>query len=105
MMRMPGMVMTMARMVMTHICFRRRNREQRENVLGELVLTEREYARDLKLTWQVMIMIRMMLMIMIMMRMRMMIKVMMMGEKMSKADMSGTVLVDIILMTTLVMTT
>lgn len=70
MMRMPGMmmtgmVMTMARMVMTHNCFRRRNREQRENVLGELVLTEREYARDLKLTWQVMIM-----MIMIMVRMR-----------------------------------
>ena len=32
---------------------RRRNREQRENVLGELVLTEREYGRDLKLTWQV----------------------------------------------------
>merc|ERR1719422_2754301 len=31
---------------------RRRNREQRENVLGELVLTEREYGRDLKLTWQ-----------------------------------------------------
>ena len=44
---------------------RRRNREQRENVLGELVLTEREYARDLKLTWQVMIM-----MIMIMVRTR-----------------------------------
>eukprot|EP00092_Neocalanus_flemingeri_P059232 GFUD01070744.1.p1 GENE.GFUD01070744.1~~GFUD01070744.1.p1 ORF type:complete len:905 (+),score=202.84 GFUD01070744.1:37-2751(+) len=31
---------------------RRRNKEQRENVLGELVITEREYCRDLKLTWQ-----------------------------------------------------
>ena len=81
MMRMPGMVMTMARMVMTHNCFRRRNREQRENVLGELVLTEREYARDLKLTWQVMMMMMMMMMmIMIMVRMRMTTKVMMMGD-------------------------
>jgi len=31
---------------------RRRNKEQRENVLGELMITEREYARDLRLTWQ-----------------------------------------------------
>ena len=46
---------------------RRRNREQRENVLGELVLTEREYARDLKLTWQVIMMIMMMMMMMMMM--------------------------------------
>ena len=77
MMRMPGMmmtgmVMTMARMVMTHICFRRRNREQRENVLGELVLTEREYARDLKLTWQVMMML-MIIMLMRVMKIMMMI--------------------------------
>jgi len=32
---------------------RGKNKEQRENVLGELVITEREYCRDLKLTWQV----------------------------------------------------
>lgn len=37
----------------TLLLHRRRNKEQRENVVGELLLTEREYARDLKLTWQV----------------------------------------------------
>jgi len=31
---------------------RRRNKERRENVMGELVITEREYCRDLKLMWQ-----------------------------------------------------
>ena len=30
---------------------RQKNREQRENVIGELITTEREYCRDLKLTW------------------------------------------------------
>ena len=34
------------------IYFRQKNKEQRENVIGELVTTEREYCRDLKLTWQ-----------------------------------------------------
>ena len=34
------------------IIFRQKNKEQRENVIGELVTTEREYCRDLKLTWQ-----------------------------------------------------
>ena len=34
------------------IFFRQKNKEQRENVIGELVTTEREYCRDLKLTWQ-----------------------------------------------------
>ena len=33
--------------------YRRRNKERRENVMGELVITEREYCRDLKLMWQV----------------------------------------------------
>ena len=32
--------------------FSKKNREQRENVIGELVQTEREFCRDLKLTWQ-----------------------------------------------------
>ena len=31
---------------------RRKNKEQRENVIGELIMTEREFCRDLKLTWQ-----------------------------------------------------
>jgi hypothetical protein len=30
----------------------RKNRERRENVISELVVTEREFCRDLKLTWQ-----------------------------------------------------
>ena len=34
------------------LIFRQKNKEQRENVIGELVTTEREYCRDLKLTWQ-----------------------------------------------------
>ena len=32
--------------------FSRKNRERRENVISELVVTEREFCRDLKLTWQ-----------------------------------------------------
>lgn len=32
---------------------RRKNREHRENVISELVQTEAEFCRDLKLTWQV----------------------------------------------------
>jgi hypothetical protein len=32
---------------------RRKNREQRENVVQELIKTEREYCRDLSLTSQV----------------------------------------------------
>lgn len=31
--------------------FRQKNKEQRENVISELIITEREYCRDLKLTW------------------------------------------------------
>ncbi len=36
------------------VCFFRskRNREHRENVISELVQTESEFCRDLKLTWQ-----------------------------------------------------
>ncbi len=30
----------------------KKNKEHRENVIGELVKTEREFCRDLKLTWQ-----------------------------------------------------
>ena len=30
----------------------KKNKEQRENVISELVQTEREFCRDLKLTWQ-----------------------------------------------------
>ena len=30
---------------------RQKNKEQRENVISELISTEREYCRDLKLTW------------------------------------------------------
>ena len=32
--------------------FSKKNREQRENVVGELVVTEREFCRDLKLTFE-----------------------------------------------------
>jgi hypothetical protein len=32
--------------------FSKKNKEQRENVIGELVQTERDFCRDLKLTWQ-----------------------------------------------------
>ena len=31
---------------------RAKNKEQRENVISELVVTERDFCRDLKLTWQ-----------------------------------------------------
>ena len=31
---------------------RQKNKEHRENVIAELLLTEREFCRDLKLTWQ-----------------------------------------------------
>ena len=31
---------------------RKKNKEQREHVIGELLMTEREFCRDLKLTWQ-----------------------------------------------------
>ena len=37
---------------LNYIFFRRKNKEQRENVIGELIMTEREFCRDLKLTWQ-----------------------------------------------------
>jgi hypothetical protein len=33
-------------------CFRRKNAEQRQNVITELVLTEKEYVRDLKITYE-----------------------------------------------------
>lgn len=33
--------------------YRRRNAEQRDNILRELLTTEREYCRDLKLLFQV----------------------------------------------------
>jgi hypothetical protein len=33
-------------------CFRRKNAEWRQNVVGELVLTEKEYVRDLKITYE-----------------------------------------------------
>jgi hypothetical protein len=33
-------------------CFRRKNAEKRQNVIGELVLTEKEYVRDLKITYE-----------------------------------------------------
>ena len=36
----------------TRFFFSRKNRERRENVISELVVTEREFCRDLKLTWQ-----------------------------------------------------
>lgn len=32
--------------------FRAKNKERRENVINELVITERDFCRDLKLTWQ-----------------------------------------------------
>ena len=32
--------------------YRQKNKEQRENVSTELLMTEREFCRDLKLTWQ-----------------------------------------------------
>ena len=35
-----------------YFCSSRKNRERRENVISELVVTEREFCRDLKLTWQ-----------------------------------------------------
>jgi hypothetical protein len=34
------------------ILFRRKNAEQRQNVITELVLTEKEYVRDLKITYE-----------------------------------------------------
>jgi len=33
-------------------CFRRKNAEHRQNVIAELVLTEKEYVRDLKITYE-----------------------------------------------------
>jgi len=33
-------------------CFRRKNAEKRQNVISELVLTEKEYVRDLKITYE-----------------------------------------------------
>ena len=36
----------------TYIFARAKNKEQRENVISELVVTERDFCRDLKLTWQ-----------------------------------------------------
>jgi len=33
-------------------CFRRKSAEHRQNVIGELVLTEKEYVRDLKITYE-----------------------------------------------------
>ena len=32
--------------------FRAKNKERRENVINELAVTERDFCRDLKLTWQ-----------------------------------------------------
>ena len=32
--------------------FRAKNKERRENVINELSVTERDFCRDLKLTWQ-----------------------------------------------------
>ena len=40
----------------TFFC-RRRNAEQRDNILRELLTTEREYCRDLKLLFQVRIIV------------------------------------------------
>ena len=40
----------------TLLC-RRRNAEQRDNILRELLTTEREYCRDLKLLFQVRIIV------------------------------------------------
>jgi len=34
-------------------CFRRKSVEQRQNVITELVLTEKEYVRDLKITYEI----------------------------------------------------
>jgi hypothetical protein len=34
-------------------CFRKKNAEQRQNVITELVLTEKEYVRDLKITYEI----------------------------------------------------
>jgi hypothetical protein len=33
-------------------CSRKKNAEQRQNVIAELVLTEKEYVRDLKITYE-----------------------------------------------------
>jgi len=33
-------------------CFRRKNAEQRQNIITELVLTEKDYVRDLKITYE-----------------------------------------------------
>ena len=38
-------------LINSFIVFSKKNKEQRENVIGELVQTEREFCRDLKLTW------------------------------------------------------
>jgi hypothetical protein len=35
------------------LLFRRKNAEQRQNVITELVLTEKEYVRDLKITYEI----------------------------------------------------
>jgi len=32
--------------------YRAKNKERRENVVNELAMTERDFCRDLKLTWQ-----------------------------------------------------
>ena len=32
--------------------FRAKNKERRDNVINELAVTERDFCRDLKLTWQ-----------------------------------------------------
>jgi hypothetical protein len=33
-------------------CFRRKNADQRQNIISELVLTEKDYVRDLKITYE-----------------------------------------------------
>jgi hypothetical protein len=35
------------------LSFRKKNAEQRQNVITELVLTEKEYVRDLKITYEI----------------------------------------------------
>jgi hypothetical protein len=35
------------------LLFRKKNAEQRQNVITELVLTEKEYVRDLKITYEI----------------------------------------------------
>jgi hypothetical protein len=37
---------------MTIFLYRAKNKERRENVINELAMTERDFCRDLKLTWQ-----------------------------------------------------